>query len=97
MNKFLENIDEIFEALYGDKYSDDSGELFSSEYKWEIENMNNNYIEYLRAISNASLSVLESELAHFLVYIEYMHIGNDHLVRNNVDIRKLETVALKLL
>lgn len=97
MSKFIEHINEIFEALYGSKHSTDTQRLYSSEYRYEVESMNKDYIGYIESLKNAKLTPTLSDMVNFLVYIEYYYIGNKHFIRANLDLKKLSNIAKKLI
>lgn len=96
MKKFREQIDNIFEGLYGNKF-DEEGVLFSECYEWEVNSMEQDYNEYIRCMELTSLTLDVEQVAKFIVFLEYMHIGNDHFIRSGLDLKKLNIVANEML
>ena len=96
MSKYIDRIDDIFKALYG-RDTDDDGYPYKEVYYYESLNMETDYIEYLRCMDLFDLSLCIEDVTKFIVYTEYMHIGNDHYVRNNLDLKTLKEVVADLL
>lgn len=96
MSKYREKIDDIFKSLYGASI-DENKESYKDVYYYESLGMENDYHEYLKCMDLTNLLVAADEITRFIVYTEYNHIGNNHLVRCNLDLRKLEEVVTELL
>lgn len=97
MSRFREKIDDIFEALYGNKIDEACRQMWSNTYKYESNNMENDYVEYLRCMELVNLNPTIDDVVRFIIYTEYMHIGNDHFVRNNMNLAKLEEIVKELI
>ena len=96
MSEYRKHIGDIFESLYGSDIDED-GERYDNFYDFELLNMEKDYYEYLSSMNLASLYPTIEEVARFIVYTESIHIGNDHMIRNCLDIKKLEKVVKELL
>ena len=97
MARYREKIDDIFEALYGEKI-DECGDKYGTDvYYHESLGMEQDFYDYLGCADLYTLPPSVEEMVKFIIFTEYMHIGNDHFVRNNLNISKLEQIALELL
>lgn len=96
MSKYRDRIDDIFKSLYGSD-SDEDGLSYKENYYDESLSMEDDYIEYLRCMDLFDLSPCIEDVAKFIVYTEYVHIGNDHYVRNNLDLKTLKEIVADLL
>lgn len=94
----LKYIDEIFEALYGSKYDKSDGIAWSTNYSYEVKEMDDDYHSYIDIVASVdTLTIDISDVVKFLVYLEGKHIGNDHIVKDYLSIAKLGKVASKLI
>ena len=77
----LKYIDDIFESLYGSKYNSD-GIAWSTYYSYEIKEMDNDYHSYIDIIAFVDILTIDiSDVVKFLVYLEGIHIGNNHIIK----------------
>lgn len=93
----MEHIDEIFECLYGSSISKyDENKLYSDIYSYEVEEMAkdfNNYLEYMDKLLESTIE----EIVAFIIYLEYLHIGNEKLTEENLDWNGLYNIISKLI
>ena len=92
MTKFREKIDDIFEALYGSKISDDTKLLYSMEYEYESENMGKFIYQYLKCMKSIKYIPTINELARITIFAEYITIGNNECY----NIHKLEQIMIDI-
>ena len=93
----LKYIDDIFESLYGSKYNSD-GIAWSTYYSYEIKEMDNDYHSYIDIIAFVDILTIDiSDVVKFLVYLEGIHIGNNHIIKDYLNITKLGKIASKLI
>jgi hypothetical protein len=100
MRKFMEHIDEIFEALYGsitNNSNDYDNVKYSKIYDYEVQSMIEDYTNYLKCMSDINIKPVVEDIAKFIIYTEYVHIGNETRVKENLNVNKLKEVASKLI
>ena len=72
-------------------------ESWCKQYEYEINNIIHEIKNFHKANRDAGFEVSDSEMARFLVYQEFIHIGNEHFVKECVvDESQLLTIAAKI-
>ena len=96
--KFMEHIDEIFEGLYGSSISKyDENKLYSDIYSYEVEEMAKDFNNYLEYMDKLQLESTIEEIVAFIIYLEYLHIGNEKLTEENLNWNGLYDIISKLI
>lgn len=82
-------------ALYHGKLPDD--ETWVKQYEHEAQNMMEDIKNFHKSIKSAGLEVSNEAMAMFLIYSEFEHIGNNHLIKKaDVDRNTLLFFASKI-
>lgn len=92
-NIFMDNIDDIFKVLYGKEKDDVDNTLYSNYYKYEVDNMLQDFIFYINSLKIVDIIPTKEEIANFIIYLEYVHIGNNNLVKKNIEKEELYNIA----
>ena len=95
-NSFLDNVDDIFKALYGSVEDESDGVKYFDYYSYEVDNMLQEFTFYVSSMKMVDSIPTIEEIANILVYLEYVNIGNNHLVRKNINKKELQTIAKKI-
>ena len=91
-------LDEIFTALYGSDTDNETGTKWTDCYYWEAKGIESDIFSYIEMITDVPNVVFnKNDLAKFIVLSEYESIGNTHLVKEHLNIIKLEAVADELI
>ena len=89
MTKFREKISDIFEALYGNKTNSDTNELYSVDYAYESEKMEEMLYEYVECMKTIDHIPTISEIMRIIIFAQYTTIGSTECH----DFNKLEIIA----
>lgn len=92
-NIFMDNIDDIFKVLYGKEKDDVDNTFYSNYYKYEVNSMLQDFIFYINSLEIVDIIPTKEEIANFIIYLEYVHIGNDNLVKKNIQKEELYNIA----
>lgn len=98
MRKFMEHIDELFEALYGsstNNSNDYDNVKYSQIYDYEVQSMIEDYTNYLKCMSDINIKPTVEDIVKFIIYTEYVHIGYESCVKENLNMNKLKEVVVK--
>lgn len=97
MNDFWKNIMNCLlgVALYHGALPNE--ETWVQQYKYETENMVEDIKNFHESAKQAGLEISNEAMAMFLIYTEYDHIGNDHIVKkSSVDMNTLLVLAVQI-
>lgn len=91
---------EIMNSLLGDilyhgQHPDEKS--WYEQYKYEIANMVEDITNFHEANKYIDGGVSDNEMARFLIYAEFVHIGNKHLVsKQTIDKTQLTNIATQI-
>ena len=97
MDKFWEDIINCLlgVALYHGRLPDE--ETWVKEYVYETENMVEDIKHFHESAKSAGMEVSNEAMAMFLIYTEFMHIGNEHIIEESaVDMDTLLVLASQI-
>lgn len=80
---------------HGDLPDEDT---WCNQYQYEVENMIEDIKNFHKSNNEAGLEISNEAMSKFLVYTEWMHIGNDRLVKKcAIDKEQLLFISAKIL
>lgn len=95
MSRYVEKIDDIFQALYGESVDED-GEKYSEIYRYEIKGMERDFYSYVEFMGGMPFNTTIEDLAKFVVWTECEHIGNTQH-NKKIDFVKLMEIVSELM
>lgn len=95
MSKYMEKIDDIFQALYGESV-DEEGNKFSSVCRYEVKGMEEDFYEYIELFKKMPFTTTAEDIARLIILIEFEHIGNTRY-SDEINYMKLIEIAKYLL
>lgn len=95
MSKYIEKIDDIFQALYGEGL-DEEGNKYSEYYNYEVKSMETDFYEYIELFKKMPFTTTVDDVVRLIVLIEFEHIGNTRY-SSEIDYVKLREIAEYLL
>ena len=95
MSKYVEKIDDIFQALYGGSF-DEEGNKYSEYYNYEVKSMETDFYEYIELFKKMPFTTTVDDVVRLIVLIEFEHIGNTRY-SSEIDYVKLKEIAEYLL
>ena len=87
-------LDNIYQALYGTMWCDDTSELCSHYYYFESKGIWSDIVEKTTTLLESKFEVCPTDVAKIIYLAEDNHIGND---KSNTDLFELDIIAQKIL
>ncbi len=95
MSRYVEKIDDIFQALYGESVDED-GEKYSEIYRYEIKGMERDFYSYVEFMDGMPFNVMAEDLAKFIIWTEFESIGYTRY-NKKIDFVKLTEIVKELM
>ena len=95
MSRYMEKIDDIFQALYGESVDED-GEKYSEIYRYEIKGMERDFYSYVELLGGMPFNTTIEDLAKFIIWTEFESIGYTRY-NKKIDFVKLTEIVKELM